>query len=95
MIILILYIRYILGFQKSFQFMFTDIILLLRIDITVTEIYCRLYAITKHTFYDSRRTRCTTGMQQDSLTFSLASIRESKFYIFILFFYRNLHCFQC
>ena len=30
-------------------------------------------------------------MQQDSLPFSLASIRESKFYVFILFFYRNLH----
>ena len=52
MIILILYIRYILGFQKSFQFMFAYIILLLRIDITVTEIYSRLHTITKHTFYD-------------------------------------------
>ena len=30
-------------------------------------------------------------MQQHRLSFSLASIRESKFHEFILFFYGNLH----
>ena len=91
MVVLILYIRHLLRLQKSHQLVLADIELLLRIDIAIAEINGWLHAIAKHTLYDSRRTGCTTGMQQHLLTISLASIRESKFHEFILFFYRNLH----